>query len=118
MPIVEPAIADATRTTGNTANGTMAADDDDDFDYNEDIGTQSVGGDACGRGTLAAHGNDGGGGIDGGGCGELEDAPMLVGGASMSGGDDGGGGDGDGDGDGVGGGGGGGGGNASDCAGR
>jgi hypothetical protein len=61
MPIVESAIADATRTTGKTANGTMDADDDDDFDCDEDTGAQSIGGDAFGRGTLAAHGKDGGG---------------------------------------------------------
>jgi hypothetical protein len=106
MPTVESVIADATRTTGKTANGTMDADDDDDFDYGEDTGTQSVVGDAFGRGTLAAHGNDGGGGIDGGGCGELDDALMLDAGAIINGVDDGGDGDGDGGGD------------ASDCAGR
>jgi hypothetical protein len=38
MSIVESAIADATRTTGKTANGTMDADDDDDFDYDGDTG--------------------------------------------------------------------------------
>jgi hypothetical protein len=80
----------------------MDADDDDDFDYDDDTGTQSVVGDAFGRGALAAHGNDGGGGIDGGGCGELDDAPMLDAGASINGCDDGGDGGGD----------------ASDCAGR
>jgi hypothetical protein len=71
MPIVESAIADATRTIGKTANGAMDADDDDDFDYDGDIGSQSIEGDEFGRGTLAAHGNDGGGRIDGGGCCEL-----------------------------------------------
>jgi hypothetical protein len=77
--------------------------------YDEDTGTYSVGGDAFGRGTLEKRGNDGGGGIDGGGCGELDDAPMIEAGASINGGDDdddGGGGDGYGGGD------------ASDCAGR
>jgi hypothetical protein len=46
MPIVESAIADATRTTRKTANGTIDADNDDDFEYYEETGTQSVGGDA------------------------------------------------------------------------
>jgi hypothetical protein len=99
LPIFESAISGATRSTGKTANGTMDAVDDDDVDYDEDTGAQIVGGDALGRGTLEAHGNDGGGGIDGGGCGELDDAPMLDAGASINGCD-------------------GGGGDASDCAGR